>query len=37
VTQSFGYNEKLSPDLAAWLINGIFLLVGFIIMFKTKK
>jgi lipopolysaccharide export system permease protein len=37
VTQSFGYNEKLSPDLAAWLINGIFLLVGFIIMYKTKK
>ena len=37
VTQSFGYNEKLSPDLAAWLINGIFFLVGLFIMFKTRK
>jgi lipopolysaccharide export system permease protein len=37
ITQSLGYNERLHPDLAAWLINGIFLLVGFIIMWKAKK
>jgi lipopolysaccharide export system permease protein len=37
VTQSFGYNEKLSPDMAAWLVNGVFLLIGLAIMFKTKK
>ncbi len=37
VTQSFGYNEKLDPDLAAWMINGIFLLVGIVIMWRAKK
>jgi lipopolysaccharide export system permease protein len=37
VTQSFGYNEKLPPNLAAWLINGIFFMVGLIIMVRTKK
>lgn len=37
VTQSFGYNEKLSPDLAAWLINGIFFLIGLVIILRTKK
>ncbi|MCX6825813.1 MAG: LptF/LptG family permease [candidate division Zixibacteria bacterium] len=37
VTQSFGYNEKLQPAVAAWMINGIFLLVGLIIIFRTKK
>ena len=37
VTQSFGYSEKLSPDLAAWLINGIFFFIGLVIMFRTRK
>jgi len=37
VTQSFGYNEKLDPNLAAWMINGIFLLVGVVIMWRAKK
>lgn len=37
VTQSFGYNEKLHPNLAAWMINGIFLLVGVVIMWRAKK
>jgi len=37
VTQSFGYSEKLQPDLAAWMINGIFLVVGVLIMWRAKK
>ena len=37
ITQSFGYNEKLHPDLAAWLINGIFFLVGLVIVFRARK
>nr|MBN2278281.1 LptF/LptG family permease [candidate division Zixibacteria bacterium] len=37
ITQSFGYNEKLHPDLAAWLINGIFLLIGMVIMARSRK
>ncbi|HDL04628.1 MAG TPA: YjgP/YjgQ family permease [candidate division Zixibacteria bacterium] len=37
VVQSFGYNEKLPPDIAAWLINGIFFLIGLFIMFRTRK
>ncbi len=37
IVQSLGYNEKLSPDMSAWLINGIFLLVGLVILFRTRK
>ncbi len=37
VIQSLGYSEKLHPDLAAWLINAIFLLVGLIIMLRARK
>jgi lipopolysaccharide export system permease protein len=37
VTQSFGYNERLHPDLAAWMINGVFFLVGLIIMARSRK
>jgi lipopolysaccharide export system permease protein len=37
VIQSFGYNEKLNPDLAAWLINGLFLVVGLVIMKRARK
>ena len=37
IIQSLGYSEKLSPDLAAWLINGVFLLVGLVIMLRARK
>jgi len=37
ITQSFGYNEKLHPDLAAWMVNGVFFLVGLTIMIRSKK
>jgi len=37
VIQSLAYSEKLHPDLAAWLINGIFLLVGIVIMLRARK
>jgi lipopolysaccharide export system permease protein len=37
ITQSFGYNERLEPDVAAWTINVIFLVAGLLIMWKTRK
>lgn len=37
VTQSLGHSEILHPDLAAWLMNGLFFIVGLIIMFKARK
>ncbi len=37
ITQSFGYNERLTPDVAAWMINIIFLVAGLLIMWKTRK
>jgi lipopolysaccharide export system permease protein len=37
VTQSLGYSERLNPDVAAWLINLVFLVIGVVIMWKTKK
>ncbi|UCD18284.1 MAG: LptF/LptG family permease [Candidatus Zixiibacteriota bacterium] len=37
VLQSLGYSAKLNADFAAWLINGIFLLLGIIIMFTARK
>ena len=35
--QSFGYNNKLPPALAATIGNIIFLAVGLIMFFKTRK
>lgn len=37
VVQSLGYNEKIDPDLAAWVINAIFLAVGLGIIIKAPK
>jgi lipopolysaccharide export system permease protein len=35
--QSFGYNDKLPPALAATIGNIIFLMVGLTMFFKTRK
>lgn len=35
--QSLGYNEKLPPALAAWMGNIVFGVLGFIILFKSRK
>jgi len=37
IVQSFGYSEKLPPDIAAWLINGVFLIIGLTIMLRARK
>lgn len=37
VTQSLGYSGKLSPDMAAWAINVIFLVVGLLVFFRSRK
>ncbi len=37
ITQSLGYSGHLSPDVAAWSINAVFLGVGLIIFFKSNK
>lgn len=37
ITQSLGYNGKIHPDLAAWMINGIFFLIGIVITLKARK
>jgi lipopolysaccharide export system permease protein len=37
VTQSLGYSGKLSPDLSAWLINIVFLIIGLVIFFRSHK
>ncbi len=37
IIQSLAYSERMHPDLAAWLINGIFLLVGVVIMWRARK
>jgi len=37
VLQSLGYSGTLSPDLAAWLINGVFLVAGLAILFTARK
>jgi lipopolysaccharide export system permease protein len=34
--QSAGYNAGLNPVLSGWLANGIFLLIGLVILFRTK-
>jgi lipopolysaccharide export system permease protein len=35
--QSAGYNEKVPPELAVWGVNGLFLLIGLIAMWKARK
>jgi lipopolysaccharide export system permease protein len=37
IMQSAGYNEKISPDLAVWGVNGLFFLVGIVLMIRAKK
>ena len=37
VTQSLGYSGKLSPDMAAWSINIVFLLFGIFVLAKSHK
>ncbi len=37
VTQSLGYSGQISPDVAAWSINIIFLLVGLVVFWRTHK
>ena len=37
VTQSLGYSGKLSPDMAAWSINVIFLIIGLFVFFRAHK
>jgi len=35
--QSAGSNGKIPEDLAAWGVNGLFLLIGLILMFRAPK
>lgn len=37
VSQSAGYNEKIPQEVAAWGINGVFLVIGLVAMFKARK
>lgn len=37
VVQSLGYSGRLEPDIAAWLVNGVFLLVGLGIITIARK
>lgn len=37
VSQSAGYNEKMSQDVAAWGVNGLFLVVGILFMLRARK
>jgi len=37
VTQSLGYSAKLSPEVAAWSINIVFLIVGLILFVRAHK
>lgn len=37
VTQSLGYSGQISPEVAAWSINGIFLLIGLIVFWRSHK
>lgn len=37
VTQSLGYSGTLSPDIAAWSINIIFLLIGIVVFVRSHK
>jgi LPS export ABC transporter permease LptG len=35
--QSAGYNEKVPHELAVWGVNGLFLLIGLISMWRARK
>ncbi|MDZ4723208.1 MAG: LptF/LptG family permease [candidate division Zixibacteria bacterium] len=37
ISQSSGYNQKISEDVAAWGINGLFFLVGLFLMIRARK
>ncbi len=37
VTQSLGYSGKLPPDMSAWLINVVFLILGLAIFIRSRK
>lgn len=37
VSQSSGYNAKIPEDLAAWGVNGLFLLIGIFFMLRASK
>ena len=37
MAQSAGWNGKVPEDVAAWGINGLFLLVGLILMWRSPK
>lgn len=37
VTQSFGYSGTISPNIAAWSINIVFLIVGVIAFIRSHK
>jgi len=37
ILQSAGYNEKIPKELAAWGVNGLFLVVGIVSMLKARK
>ena len=35
--KSAGYNEKIPQDIAVWGINGLFLLIGIVLMLRARK
>ena len=37
VIQSLGYSGKLDPNLAAWMINIVFLMIGMVIFARSHK
>lgn len=37
ISQSAGYNEKIPAEVAAWGVNGLFLLAGIILMLLARK
>lgn len=37
IMQSAGYNGKIPEDVAAWSVNGLFLLVGIVVMLRARK
>lgn len=37
IAQSAGYNERIPAELAAWGVNGLFLLVGLVLMLSARK
>ncbi len=37
VFQSSGYNGKLPEDIAAWGVNGLFFIVGAVLMLRARK